>query len=76
MTYQKKTPGGGNREGANKYQHPQLTKPKPFPQEPIMWQAHRDCIRRFQNDPTPINRMVAQVIAAHWKGTFTNEVLR
>lgn len=76
MTDQKKTPSGCDREGANKYRLPKPTKPKPFPQEPIMWQAHRDCIQRFQDNPTPVNRMVAQVIAAHWKGTFTNEVLR
>lgn len=75
MTDEKKNPAAGN-GGANKIAYPKLTKPKQFPQEPIMWQAHRQCIQRLQDDPTPVNHIIAQVMAAHWKGTFKSEVLR
>lgn len=74
MTDQKTPPRGCDREEVSKYRLSKLFKPKQFPQEPIMWQAHRDCVQRFQNNPTPTNLIIAQIIAAHWKDTFHNEV--
>lgn len=74
MKDEKKNPAAGN-GGVNKIAYSKLTKPKPFPQERIMWQAHRECMQRFQNDPTPVNRIIAQTIAAKWKDAFKSEVL-
>ncbi|PCI52969.1 MAG: hypothetical protein COB36_14005 [Alphaproteobacteria bacterium] len=71
MTGQKKTPSGGNRAGANQIIYPKLTKPAPFPQERLLWQAHRECSQRVQNDPTPVNRAIAQIVAGQWKQAYS-----
>jgi hypothetical protein len=76
MTDQKKTPGGGNRVGARNTVHPKLTKPTRFPQAPILWQAHKECFQRIQDDPTPVNRVIAQIIATHWRNAHGDEVLK
>ncbi|MCK6419023.1 MAG: hypothetical protein L6Q57_08845 [Alphaproteobacteria bacterium] len=76
MSDQKKTPSGGNREGAGKCVYPKLTKPKSFPQEPLNWQAYRQSFQNLQKDPTPVNRRIAQVMAAHWQSSFAQEALR
>ena len=76
MSDQKKTPSGGDREGASKCFQPKFIKPKQFLQEPIMWQVYRDCVQRFKNDPTLVNFIIAQVMALLWKNVFANEVLQ
>lgn len=76
MTEKNKTPEAGRPKGARRNSHPKLTKPRIFPQEPLNWQAYRQSFQNLQNDPTPVNRRIAQVMAAHWQSTFTQEVLR
>jgi len=77
MRVQKKSPSGlRNREGAKKNFVNKPTKPIKFPQEPLLWQAHRECIWRVGNNPSPINRTVAQIIATHWKEAFVQEVCK
>lgn len=75
MTDQKKTPSGGNRAGAEQYRLSKLIKPKPFPQAPLLWQAHRECYQRVQNDPTPVNLLIGRIIAHAWKSAHVREVL-
>lgn len=70
----KEPPSGGNREGVRKYQHPKLTKPVPFPQEPLLWQARCESYQRVQDDPTPVNIVIARVVAEQWKAAATSEV--
>jgi hypothetical protein len=76
MDKQKKTPSGGDRKGVRKIKHPNPIKPTPFPQAPLLWVAHQECFHRLQVDPTPVNRMIAQLVAAQWKDTYKSEVLR
>jgi hypothetical protein len=45
-----------------------------FQQEPIYWQALRESIRRADENPTPINRIIAQCVAARWKIIAKSEV--
>lgn len=58
---------------ANQYVRPKLTKPRPFPQEPIRWQAYRECRQRFQEDPTPANRLILEIVGADWKASYQRE---
>lgn len=51
---------------ASKIAYPKPTKPSPFPQERLLWQAHRECIGRMDENPNPVNRLVSQIIAAAW----------
>lgn len=75
MIDQKKTPSGlTNREGDNKILISKPTKPTQFPQEPLLWQAHRECVGRAGDNPSPVNLIVAQIIAREWNETCKHEV--
>ncbi len=74
MANQKKTPSGDNREGANKYHSRKPTKPTPFPQHVLDWQAHIQAIEDYSADPSPVRRRIAEAIAARWHRSVTHEV--
>lgn len=73
MTDQRKTPGGGNRAGAGNIERPHNIVVKTFPQEPMLFQAYRECARRYEDDPNPINRMIAHIVATRWEIAFMTE---
>jgi hypothetical protein len=75
MSYKEKAPSDGSRRGLVRYTHPNISNPIQFPQERILWQAHRECFQRLQNDPSPTNRIIASVIAREWKSAYGKEVL-
>jgi hypothetical protein len=74
MSDQKKAPGGGNREGANNYHLPNLTKPTSFPQHLLLKRAHLESIRRNDEDPCPVNAFIAQEIGKIWGRAYKVEV--
>lgn len=76
MSDKRKPPGGPNSAGVRKCFVPQLTKPRLFPQHPLLWQAYRECFQRFQDDPSPVNRLIAQILGERWNQANKAEQLR
>lgn len=50
--------------------YPKPTKSLPFPQEPLLMQAHWDIVQRVNIDPTQGNHLIAVLVAAAWKKAF------
>ena len=44
-----------------------------FPQEKLRWKAYQKAYSRFQSDPSPQNRILAQIAAQRWKEAFKQE---
>ncbi len=71
MTHKEKSwPAGTGTASIFSYAKP--TKPAQFPQERLLRQAHWEAVQRVNSDTTPVNRLIAMLVAAAWKKDMMN----
>lgn len=69
MTFKEKSwPAGTGTTSKTAY--PKPNKPSHFPQEPLLRQAHWEAVQSMNFDPTPVNRLIALLVAVAWKKAF------